>query len=132
MIVKSSRNAIHNCTNPYQGNYKKVLCICSAGLLRSPTAANILHKEFGFNTRSAGLREYVLIPVSEVLIKWADEIVVMEKLQAQDLMKDIEEFDLDVSEKTLIILNIPDNFDYMDKTLEKLIISNYKEAMYKM
>lgn len=34
-MIKSNRNAMGNAANPYQGNYKKVLCVCSAGLLRS-------------------------------------------------------------------------------------------------
>lgn len=60
--------------NPYQGKDKKVLFVCSAGILRSATAQRIYgHK---YNTRSAGSGlEYALNPLSERLMDWADEIV---------------------------------------------------------
>ncbi len=38
-----NRNRWGNIDNPYQGSAKKVLCVCSAGMLRSPTAANVLY-----------------------------------------------------------------------------------------
>ena len=74
-------NRLHNVKNPHQGTAKKVLCICSAGLLRSPTAAIVLSQDpFNFNTRSAGCNpDYALQPVDNVLIEWSDEIIVMEK-----------------------------------------------------
>ncbi len=50
------RSAMEVSQNPYQGKYKRVLCVCSAGVLRSATTAVVLSKEpFNFNTRSAGL-----------------------------------------------------------------------------
>ena len=43
--------------NPYQGTDKKLLFVCSAGLLRSATAANLFAKK-GYNTRGCGSAEY--------------------------------------------------------------------------
>lgn len=82
---------IYNCTNSHQGKTKKVLCICSAGLLRSPTAAHILSAEpFNFNTRSAGMyEEYALVPVDDALLSWADEIVCVEKEHYEDVSNDL-------------------------------------------
>ena len=128
MIVESSRNALHNVRNPYQGDAKKVLCVCSAGLLRSPTAANVLHREFGYNTRAAGLHDYALIPISSALLTWADEVVVMDNDQATWLEEGIEKIQLNFINKPLIVLNIPDTFNYKEETLQKRIISAYKEA----
>ena len=49
-------NRIANSTNPFQKDYKRVLCVCSAGLLRSPTAAYVLSQApYNYNTRAAGL-----------------------------------------------------------------------------
>lgn len=127
MIINSGRNSIHNIKNPYQGIDKKVLCICSAGLLRSPTTAFVLHKEFGFNTRAAGLQDYALIPVSEALLLWADEIVVMENYQLKELKSECKEMDIDIEKKKVISLNIPDMFNYMDEKLQQMILSRYKE-----
>jgi len=59
-------NALHNCTNPHQGTSKKILTVCSGGLLRSPTLANVLHKNYNYNTRSCGVHDYALIQFDEV------------------------------------------------------------------
>ncbi len=108
-------NRLANCKNHYQGTAKKVLCVCSAGLLRSPTAALVLSQDpFNFNTRAAGLSgEYALIPVDDVLIEWADEIICMDLQQSSDLEK--------MTTKPIYSLNIPDNFRYRDPELIKLI-----------
>ena len=111
---------LENCRNPYQGTAKRVLCVCSAGLLRSPTAAVVLHREFGFNTRSAGLEsEYALIVVDEALLEWADEIVCMTAEQADQLMVR--------TTKPVKCLKISDNFAYMDPELQATIERRYKE-----
>lgn len=119
----SNQNRLWNCRNPYQGKAKKILICCSAGLLRSATCANVLYREFGHNTRSAGLdKGHALILVDEVLIEWADEIVVMEAYMAQDLRKDY-----DLGDKPVINLDIADSYSYMDVTLQELILDRYKK-----
>ena len=80
-MIIAKLNQLANVGNPFQGKAKKVLCVCSAGLLRSPTLANVLHRQFGFNTRAVGYcQEYALIPISQALIWWADEIVFVNHL----------------------------------------------------
>lgn len=118
------RNRAYNMTNPNQGKYKKVLCVCSAGLLRSPTAALVLsQKPFNYNTRAAGMeKDYALVVVDEYLILWADEIVCMSRGQEVEIR---EQFKTD---KPIICLGIEDSYDYRDPALIKLIASNYKEA----
>ena len=111
-------NRLHNATNVYQGKAKRELCICSAGLLRSPTAANVFHREFGFNTRAAGLEpNFALIPVDEVLLYWADEIVCMEAYQKEALEKR--------TDTPIINLGIRDSFGYMDEALQTTIKERY-------
>jgi predicted protein tyrosine phosphatase len=108
-------NRMWNIKNPHQGDRKKVLCVCSAGLLRSPTAAIVLSQEpFNFNTRAAGLeKNFALIPVDEVLIAWADEVWVMDRH-----MEDVVKY---YTDKPIINLDIPDNFSFMDDKLVSLI-----------
>ena len=78
-IEKAMRNVLANVHNHYQGKSERILCACSAGLLRSSSCANVLHREYGHNTRAVGLDlEYALIPINHQLIEWADSIVVME------------------------------------------------------
>lgn len=115
-------NRIHNATNPYQGGSKRVLCVCSAGLLRSPTAALVLSQPpFNFNTRAAGLEEsYALIPVDEVLVYWAEEIVCMTE-QHRILLVTLFP---DANSK-IVVLAIPDNFRYRSPDLMKLIADQY-------
>ena len=114
-------NRLANCTNRYQGKYKRVLCVCSAGLLRSPTAAFVLSQEpYNFNTRAAGLTpEFALVPVDRVLLEWADEIVVMSAQQAEQIRAMLED------EKQIVVLGIPDNFRYRDPELIRLIRESY-------
>lgn len=115
----SVMNRLGNTHNPYQGKYKKVLCVCSAGLLRSPTTALVLSQEpYNYNTRACGIEEdFALIVLDEVLIEWADEIVCMsdnQRVRIQNLTK-----------KPVICLNISDSYQYRDPELIELIKKHY-------
>lgn len=127
-------NRLANCTNPYQGKTKKVLCVCSAGLLRSPTAALVLSQDpFEYNTRAAGLtKEFALIPVDDVLLAWADEIVCMSEEQKDTLemmLKKLTQKSGLFTQKHVINLNIPDNYSYRDVYLQQLIRSQYERQL---
>jgi len=110
---------LHNVSNRHQGAFKKVLCVCSAGLLRSPTAALVLSQEpFNFNTRACGISpDYALIVLDDVLIAWSDEIVCMETGVMREIAKR--------THKPIICLGIQDSFDYRDPELMALIAERY-------
>lgn len=113
-------NRKHNSKNPHQGPYSKVLCVCSAGLLRSPTAALVLSQEpFNFNTRAAGLTpDFALVRVDDVLLHWADLVVCME----------LEQFEtLQGKHPAIVCLEIEDSFAYRDENLIALIKSKFIE-----
>lgn len=116
-------NRKYNCHNSYQGKYKRVLCCCSAGLLRSPTTAFVLSNEpFNFNTRAVGLDVgHALIPIDDVLLEWADEIVCMDDYQEKVLKER--------TDKPIVNLQIGDNFEYRDKGLVELIKIKYLRHM---
>lgn len=118
-------NRISNTSNRFQGNTKKVLCVCSAGLLRSPTMAVVLSQEpYNYNTRAAGLsKEYALIPVDEVLLHWADEIVCAESWMAQEIEEMLTT--LGLQHKDLIALDIPDQYEYRHPKLVEMIKEKY-------
>lgn len=120
----SKMNRLANVHNKYQGVHKRVLCVCSAGLLRSPTAAVVLSQEpFNFNTRAAGLtQEFALIPVDEVLLEWADEIVCMESHMAMALEEMVK------LTKPVICLHIEDSYGYRDPQLMQLIKDKYLQV----
>jgi predicted protein tyrosine phosphatase len=99
-----------NCKNPYQGSQERVLCVCSAGLLRSPTVAVLLAQR-GYNTRAVGIeREHALISIDEVLLEWADSVVVMNFSQAEEIL-------LMGFNGKIYNFNLPDDYNYMQKEL---------------
>lgn len=104
--------------NPYQGSDKRVLSVCSAGLLRSATGARIYAPMF--NTRAAGSSEYALIPVSANLLAWADEVVFVNEDNYKQVCKNfnLEEYNVEVT-----ILKIPDVFEHMHPNM----IKHFKE-----
>lgn len=124
-MIKATRNQLTNIHNPYQTDAKRVLCVCSMGLLRSPSLANVLHQELGYNTRACGTAEnFALIPMSEALIHWADEIVyVDEDCKAYLDIETKEELSLaDAVERTLAI---PDEYDWNDPQMKHLLLVQY-------
>lgn len=125
-MIKSTQNQIANVSrNPFQGSKKKVLCLCSAGLLRSPTAANVLQQHFGYNTRAAGTcDDFCLIPVSEALVAWADEVVFVDEACKRYLTDEEKEFINNWHPKT-VTLDIDDNFQYDDHQLKLMIMEQY-------
>lgn len=121
-----TQNRLHNAKNPNQGTAKRVLCVCSAGLLRSPTAAFVLASPpFNFNTRAVGAHmEWALIPIDDTLIHWADEIVVMQEMH-EEL---ITSRHIIPQEKRIFVLDIPDIYERMDPELQELIKTRYMEV----
>lgn len=104
--------------NPHQGLSRKVLFVCSAGMLRSPTAMALASAK-GMNARACGTHYKALVPLSVNLIQWANQIVFMDsevEQQALDKFKDIDE----VYSKS-ICWHIPDDFDYYDQRLVDII-----------
>lgn len=121
----STRNRLGNAHNPFQGDFKRVLCVCTAGLLRSPTAAVVLSQEpYNFNTRAVGTSdEFALIPIEEVHLEWANEVVCMseaEELYVKTLCKEC-----DIHPK-IICLHIHDDYSYRDPELIEFIKNGYE------
>ena len=126
-MIIGKRNQLANVGNPFQGKAKKVLCVCSAGMLRSPTLANVLHRQFGFNTRAVGsCQEYALIPISQALIWWADEIVFVNQENFDDL-GDLEKLEIEDVGVKVTVLDVQDDFDWNDPELQALLLEEYTE-----
>lgn len=110
--------------NKWEGDYKCVLMVCSAGILRSPTAAEV-GREFGWNTRAAGAyEEYALIPVSQALIYWADLIVCMTPDHAERIE---QKFSGLHPKQKMVVLNIEDNHPFRDPELVAELRHKLKE-----
>jgi predicted protein tyrosine phosphatase len=129
MMIKGTRNQLYNITNASQGETKKVLTVCSAGLLRSATLQNMLIREYGYNVRNCGTVEsYALIPISEALVKWADEIVFVNQENYNDVKHEIDT--LGISYKCYI-LDIPDMYNFNDPELVRICKEQYENKQVK-
>jgi predicted protein tyrosine phosphatase len=93
---------------------KNLLFICSRNQWRSPTAEEIWRKHSGVNTRSAGTSPKAKKTVSSADIRWADIIFVMEKKHKNRLLA---EFTRMLDHKFIHVLDIPDEYQYMDSDL---------------
>lgn len=117
-LPRGSRNQLGNTQNPYQGDSVKALCVCSAGLLRSPTIAKWLTAR-GYNTRACGTsQDYALIPITEALLTWCDEVYVVSE-QADVIKKLLDVLGYD--DVPVYSLDIPDDYGTFDPVLEGII-----------
>ena len=89
-------------------------------MLRSATAARIYASKY--NTRAAGSAYYALVPVSDELIAWADEIVFVNQHNRDEVDKTYE-LDTIGIQKSIKVLNIPDDYAHMHPKL----IESFKE-----
>ena len=97
---------------------KNILFICSRNKLRSPTAETIFSDIEGFEVRSAGLYNDATVPLTPDLVEWADFIFVMEKSHRDKLRKKFRRF---LKDQRVICLDIPDEFEYMEEGLVRLL-----------
>lgn len=107
--------------NQYQGTARRLLFVCSVGLLRSPTASDIATK-LGYNARSCGSSKEALIPLSVNLIAWADDIIFINKENFQEarwVFEDSQWYDTLISKA--VVWDIEDDYERNDPWLIKLV-----------
>jgi protein-tyrosine phosphatase len=95
-----------------------VLFICSRNKWRSLTAETIYKNYSKITVKSAGTEPSARIKISEKLVNWADIIFVMEKKHKQRLN---EKFESACIDKEIIILDIADEYNYMNPELIELL-----------
>jgi len=93
---------------------RNVLFICSRNQWRSPTAEAIWRKHPLLAVRSAGTSSSARRKVSVGDIRWADVIFVMEEKHKSRL---VAEFRTTIEHKPVHVLDIPDDYEYMDPDL---------------
>lgn len=101
-----------------RGMMKRFLFICSQNRLRSPTAEQVFSARSDIEVASAGTNNDAENPLTEELIQWADFIVVMEKTHRNKVQK---RFNRALGGKRMICLDIPDDYDFMDPGLIRLL-----------
>jgi protein-tyrosine phosphatase len=91
-----------------------ILFVCSRNKWRSATAEKIYQNHLIHQVKSAGTAAAEKVKIIFKHIDWADLIFVMEKKHKQIIK---EKFAESLSNKEIIILNIPDEYQYMDEEL---------------
>ncbi|MEM9618739.1 MAG: low molecular weight protein tyrosine phosphatase family protein [Pseudomonadota bacterium] len=97
---------------------QKILFICTQNRLRSPTAEQVFSTYDGLECDSAGLAPDAVVSLSAEQITWADVIFVMEKAHRNKLSK---KFKTHLKGKRVIVLGIPDDFEFMEEGLVRLL-----------
>ncbi|KRR18185.1 phosphotyrosine protein phosphatase [Bradyrhizobium lablabi] len=105
-----------------------VLFVCSANRLRSPTAEQIFSTWPGVETDSAGISNGANVPLSSEQVEWADinlrhgedPSFVMEKTHRNRLNR---KFRSSLKGKRVICLDIPDDYEFMDPVLVRMLES---------
>lgn len=107
--------------NPYQGKDKKVLFVCSMGILRSATGSRIYGARY--NTRSAGTYSEALTVLTLLQLQWADEIVFVNQ---ENYDQANERFGLKELDHKIKVLHIPDHYEHMHPEIIKAFEEQYE------
>lgn len=97
---------------------KRIFFLCSQNKLRSPTAEAIFSDLPGLEVDSAGLNNDAVTRLSPEQLDWADTILVMETSHLKRLN---QKFRQHLKGKKIAVLNIPDDYGYMDEDLIALL-----------
>lgn len=95
-----------------------ILFVCSRNNWRSPTAETIYKVRQDHEVKSAGTEPSAKKIVSAKDILWADIVFAMEKKHKQRLL---DNFPKETNGKNIIILDIEDEYNYMDNELIEMI-----------
>ncbi|MEM9358553.1 MAG: protein tyrosine phosphatase [Pseudomonadota bacterium] len=95
-----------------------VLFVCSKNQWRSPTGERIWRRTPGVHVQSAGTSRSARRRLAVGDIRWADVILVMEQKHKSRIIADFRD---EVRYKELYVLDIPDDYKYMDPELVELL-----------
>ncbi|MCB9658133.1 MAG: phosphotyrosine protein phosphatase [Sandaracinaceae bacterium] len=104
----------------------RVLFVCSRNQWRSPTAEAVFRRHPAVDARSAGTSPKARKTVSARDLEWADVICVMERKHAQRLRADYARL---LGGKPLHVLEVPDEYRYMDPELVALLTQVVSERL---
>lgn len=91
-----------------------ILFICSRNQWRSPTGERVYKNHPAVSARSAGTSPRAKRTISANDIQWAELILVMEHKHKQRLQANFNRL---LAHKRIIVLDIPDEYQYMDPEL---------------
>lgn len=105
-------------------NRPNILVVCGKNKKRSRTAEHIFKNDSRFNIRSAGLSPKSERKISENDLNWADLILVMESDHRAKIREVYNYMDIPRIE----VLDIPDDYEFMDKDLVEMLTDKVNEA----
>lgn len=97
---------------------KKILFICSLNRIRSLTAEHLFKDYPGIKVRSAGTQDNARIVVGHESLQWADIVFVMERHHKEKIER---QFPDESRTKRILVLDIPNGFEYMDPELVEML-----------
>lgn len=98
-----------------------VLFVCSRNQWRSPTGEKVWRNTAGVAVRSAGTSRNARRHISINDIRWADLILVMEEKHKSRILADFRQ---EARFKEMHVLDIPDDYGFMDPELVDIITAN--------
>ncbi|WP_266168692.1 low molecular weight protein tyrosine phosphatase family protein [Dyella subtropica] len=98
---------------------RRVLFLCSRNRLRSPTAEQVFRTWPQLEVDSAGLSPDADTLLSADQLAWADLILVMESAHRRRLQS---RFGGQLKGKRVVVLGIPDDYDFMQAELIELLL----------
>jgi protein-tyrosine phosphatase len=102
-----------------------ILVVCGRNKKRSRTAESIFKNDNRFRIRSVGLSPKSDRKISEKDLNWADLIFVMETGQRAKIWGLYRHMELPQIE----ILDIPDDYEFMDKELIELLTNRINDTL---
>jgi predicted protein tyrosine phosphatase len=119
-IIVENPNIKHLKSNIENMYKSKLLFVCSKNKWRSLTAEKMLESNEDYSVKSAGTEAGARVKITSGLVRWADIIFVMEKKHRARLQ---ESFSSELIDKQIVVLNIPDDFQFMDEELISILES---------
>lgn len=107
-------------------NRQRLLFVCARNQLRSPTAERVFASSNRFETRSRGLRASAVRRITAEDVTWADVIFVMEREHKREILRKFRE---EAKDRRVVVLDIPDDYDFMDPELIELITAGVRTAL---
>jgi predicted protein tyrosine phosphatase len=114
LALRSSIIGIHSCEPTMSDDKTKLLFVCSRNQWRSPTAEKIYQKDARVAARSRGTARGAVRTLTAGDLQWADLVLVMEQKHQRYIASHFAQL---VQHKPIHVLDIPDDYQFMDEEL---------------
>lgn len=105
---------------------QRLLFVCSRNQWRSPTGERVFATSERFEAWSRGLRASASRQLTGDDVTWADVIFVMESEHKRELVRQFRE---QANGRRIVVLDIPDEYGFMDPELVALITAGVLGAL---